>query len=69
MVKSFENVITITLSKREKGILHLGHLGIESTKFNTRRTVHWPNINDDIENLNVYIKQSVKFIEIISGTT
>lgn len=60
--------MTIKLRKRAKGILHSRHFGIEWTKFNIRRTVHWPNINDDSENINVYIIQSVKFIETVSGT-
>ena len=31
--------------------LHLGHMGIESTRRLARTTVFWPNINYDIEQL------------------
>ena len=44
-------VISTALPKRMKQILHIGHLGIERTKVNARRTIYWPNINTDIENM------------------
>ena len=39
------------LRKRMKETLNIGHLGIERTKVNVRRTMYWPNINTDIENM------------------
>ena len=44
-------VIPTTLQKRMNQILHIGHLGIERTKVNARRTMYWPNKSNDIENM------------------
>ena len=51
ILKGNKIVISSTLIKEMKQILHTGHLGIEMTKSNARSTMYWTNIDKDINEM------------------
>ena len=48
IIKSNRVVVPTSLRQRMLQIIHEGHMGIEKCRSRARRSLYWPNMNDDI---------------------